>query len=74
MANPNPNEVKNQPETLNRLPEVMRRTAMSRSSIYLAMKRGQFPRPVSLTGSRAVAWRESDIQRWIDERAGGNAT
>ena len=67
MANPHPNEVSNQPEKLNRLPEVMRRTAMSRSSIYLAMKEGTFPKPVKL-GRRSVAWRESCLQRWIDER------
>ena len=72
MANPNPGEVKAQPEKLNRLPEVMRRTAMSRSSVYLAMKKGTFPKPVRI-GERAVAWRESDLQHWIDERAGGDA-
>ena len=86
MANPHPSEVntsrsvklpsrreaKHNPEKLNRLPEVSRRTAMPRSSIYLAMKKGTFPRPVRI-GERAVAWRESDIQAWIDERTGGDA-
>ena len=72
MANPNPNPVTHQAEKLNRLPEVMDRTALSRSSIYLGMKKGTFPKPVHI-GERAVAWRESDIQRWIDEREGGDA-
>ena len=74
MANPSPHEVNRRPETLIRLPEVMNRTGMSRSSIYLAMRNGTFPRPVKLIpGGTAVAWRESDIQAWIDERTAGDA-
>jgi prophage regulatory protein len=54
-------------ETLQKLLDVKKATALSRSSIYLKMTEGTFPRPVKL-GPRAVAWRSSDIQRWIDER------
>ena len=50
-----------------RLPEVMKITSMKRSTIYLYMKKNQFPRQVKLT-ERSVAWREEDIQKYLDER------
>ena len=52
-----------------RLPEVITRTGMSRSTI-LRMVNGQlfdFPLPVKL-GARSVAWRSAEIDRWIAER------
>ena len=48
-----------------RLPEVKRSTGLSRSSIYLRMANGDFPKSISL-GGRAVGWLESDIQTWVD--------
>ena len=48
--------------------EVERRTALSRSSIYLFMSEGRFPRPVRI-GKRAVAWRITDIKHWLESRA-----
>ena len=36
-------------------------------NIYRLIRDGTFPAPVKL-GVRAVAWRESDLQKWIDER------
>ncbi|MCG5494411.1 helix-turn-helix transcriptional regulator [Ectothiorhodospira variabilis] len=54
-------------ERLLRRPEVEHRTGYKRSFIYKLMREGQFPQPVKL-GSRAVAWRESDIDRWIQDR------
>jgi prophage regulatory protein len=50
-----------------RLPTVMARVGYSRSSIYLLVSKGKFPRPVAL-GDRAVGWIESEIDQWIDER------
>lgn len=38
-----------------------------RATLYLMIKNGTFPPPVKL-GPRAVAWRSSDIERWISER------
>lgn len=54
-------------EVLQKLQDVINATALSRSSIYLKISEGNFPRPLKL-GTRAVAWRASDIQRWISER------
>lgn len=50
-----------------RLPEVKKRTALSRSTIYLRMANNEFPRPISL-GGRAVGWLEQDIDEWIVAR------
>lgn len=48
--------------------EVLKRCAMSRSTVYRMISEKRFPTPVSVIGNRAVAWREEDIQRWIEER------
>ncbi len=50
-----------------RLPNVVARTGLSRSTIYLHMKRNAFPKCIAL-GPRAVGWLESDIEDWINER------
>ena len=50
-----------------RLPEVLARTGLSRSTIYVRLEQGRFPRPVSL-GGRAVGWIESEVDGWIRER------
>jgi prophage regulatory protein len=54
-------------ESILRLPAVKARTGLSRSSIYLLVSRGQFPRPISL-GARAVGWIEKEISSWISGR------
>jgi len=50
-----------------RLPQVKQRTGLSRSTIYLRIPRGEFPSPINL-GGRAVAWLESEIDEWINDR------
>jgi prophage regulatory protein len=50
--------------TVLRLPEVKRRTGLSRSSIYNRIAAGDFPRGFSL-GGRARGWLEQDIEDWI---------
>ena len=46
-----------------RLPEVMKMTGLSRSSIYLRISTNEFPKPVKL-GRRAVGWPEDTIIAW----------
>jgi prophage regulatory protein len=53
--------------TVLRLPAVKARTGLSRSTIYLRISQGAFPRPVSL-GARAVGWVEIEIQEWLEQR------
>lgn len=50
-----------------RLPEVLERTGLGRTSVYKLMGSGEFPRPRKLTSS-ANGWLESEIQDWIDSR------
>lgn len=50
-----------------RLPEVIRRTGLSRSAIYEAIKLGRFPKPVRLTAA-ARAWHSTEIDAWIAAR------
>jgi len=46
-----------------RLPEVMKLTALKRSSLYMKIQMGIFPEPVKI-GVRAAAWRYRDVCRW----------
>lgn len=48
-----------------RLPGVKARTGLSRSTIYLWVSQGRFPKPVSL-GARSVGWISSDLDTWLD--------
>lgn len=50
---------------LMRLAEVKQVTGLSRASIYRFADDGAFPRPVKI-GDRAIAWRSTDIEAWID--------
>ena len=50
-----------------RLPTVKDRTGLSRSTIYLRISQGKFPKPVSL-GGRAVGWIEVEIEDWLNQQ------
>jgi prophage regulatory protein len=54
-------------ERILRLPEVMERTGLGRSSIYLNISENTFPKQISL-GERSVGWLESEINAWIAQR------
>lgn len=69
MVQANPSKTA-QPERLLRLPEVESLVGMRKSSIYGAMRRGEFPAPVKLS-RRAVCWPASAIDAWIAERIKG---
>ena len=43
------------------------RTGYARSTIYLKMNKGTFPKPVKL-GARAVGWIESEVEEWLQAR------
>ncbi len=57
----------NAPIRFLRLPEVLARTGLSRSTIYVRLAAGCFPQPVSL-GGRAVGWIEAEVDEWVRER------
>jgi prophage regulatory protein len=47
-----------------RLPTVLDRTGLSRSTVYQRVAEGKFPKSVSL-GARAVGWIEAEVDEWI---------
>lgn len=51
-----------------RLAEVMNTVGLGRAMIYKLQSEGRFPRPVKITGSRAVRWVEQDIQAWLAQQ------
>lgn len=50
-----------------RLPDVIAKSGLCRSSIYQRIAEGDFPRQIIL-GPRSVGWIESEVQDWIDAR------
>lgn len=54
-------------ESLVRLCEVKRRTGYSKAWIYRLMSQGKFPSSIKI-GTRAIAFVESEIDDWINQR------
>jgi prophage regulatory protein len=56
-------------QTVLRLPDVLKATGLSQSTIYakVAADPPTFPKPIPLTG-RAVGWLESEISAWQESR------
>ena len=50
-----------------RLPEVVNRTALSRSQIYRLIELGTFPKQVAL-GERSAGWVEEEVDGWLRAR------
>ena len=49
--------------------KVEQEVGLKRSTIYQRIQEGTFPRPIRL-GERAVGWRASDIEQFLDDPAG----
>ena len=56
--------------TIQRLPSVKADSGLSRSTIYLLISRGLWPRPVRL-GARAVGWPSVEVASMIAARIAG---
>lgn len=63
-----PHPAADKPEKLLRLNVVLSRVPISRSAWYVGCKTGRFPAPIKL-GPKTSAWRESDINKLIQELA-----
>lgn len=50
-----------------RIHEVVAICGLSRSSIYIAIKDGSFPRQVAI-GGRARAWVQHEVENWACQR------
>ncbi|HEV2681736.1 MAG TPA: AlpA family phage regulatory protein [Rhodanobacter sp.] len=55
-----------------RMPEAIRRSGLSRATIYRRIPAGGFPPAVSL-GGKCIGFRESEICAWIASRGQGGA-
>lgn len=60
-------------KALARRRQVEQLVQLSRSTIYAAVKAGTFPPPVRI-GARAVAWRVSEVEQWLEARPLASAT
>lgn len=52
------------------MPAVQAQTGVSRSTIYAAIQRGAFVKPIKL-GARAVGWPDFEVQTLINARIAG---
>lgn len=53
-------------DRLLRIPDVEVASGLKKSTIYLLMKRGKFPRCVQIT-PRCVAWPETAMLQWVQD-------
>jgi prophage regulatory protein len=55
------------PEMILRLRDVLKRTGLSRSTLYNRIANGEFPHQISL-GGRAIGWFKGEVEDWINKR------
>lgn len=54
-------------ERLIRISEVMKRTGLAKSTVWFFVKTNiNFPKPIKLS-SRVTVWRESEINKFVEE-------
>jgi prophage regulatory protein len=53
------------PNRLFRIADVAKLTSLAKSTIWLWVSQGKFPKPLSLSPTVKV-WRQSDIDTWIN--------
>lgn len=54
--------------TILRIRDVCAVTGLARTTVYEAIARGDFPRPIKLLGARASGWRSDEISDYIEQR------
>lgn len=57
----------NSKDTFLRLPSVIKRTGLGRSTIYRQIQVGTFPKMIKLS-ERTSVWAESSINDWIEQQ------
>jgi prophage regulatory protein len=53
-----------QQDSFLRLPAVLQRTSLTRSTLYRKIQQGSFPRQIKIS-ERCAGWRQSDINDWL---------
>lgn len=51
-----------------RVKTVLDLTGVSRATLYRLIRAQQFPKPIALTGVRAVGWDSQAVESWIESR------
>lgn len=54
-------------DSIKRLPAVKEISGLGKTSIYEGVAAGTFPSPLKI-GPRAVGWRTSDLNEWLNSR------
>ena len=54
-------------DKLLRIDDVREKTTLAKSTIWLKMAQGQFPKPFKLSPAINV-WRESEINEWVESQ------
>lgn len=54
------------PDRIIRLPEVLDRVGVRKTTLYAMIKRGEFPAQIKL--GRISGWSEREVQIWIDQQ------
>lgn len=54
-----------------RLDEVLHITGLGRNTIYRRIREGSFPKQIRI-GPNSVAWRQSDITKWMSNLSPGS--
>ena len=57
-------------DRLIRLPDVENVTGCKKSTLYALMAKNEFPKPLRLS-TRMVAWPESAVLQWVQDRIAG---
>ena len=52
-----------------RLPQVLDAVKISKATLYRLLEKGALPALLRPSWSRIIAWRDTDIEEWIELRA-----
>ena len=50
-----------------KLPAVIQRTGLSRTTIYALIAQGRFPKQINIS-ERSVGWVAAEIEQWLEDR------
>ena len=48
-----------------RIGDVANKTTLAKSTLWIKISKGQFPKPIKISPAISV-WKESDVEAWID--------
>ena len=54
-------------KVIRRLPHLVQRTTLSRTTIWRKVRAGEFPAPITL-GVNSIGWPDEEIEAWLDDR------